>query len=76
LSHPLRLGVGLGLLAWGVVSCSLLVGGESEPLRCSLEGRVGPPACDPGLVCQNGTCRPLPAAGGAPGGTGDGGGGA
>jgi hypothetical protein len=45
----------LGLLA--VAACSLMVNGEPTPLRCSQEGRVGPPACDEGFVCSSGVCR-------------------
>jgi hypothetical protein len=46
------------LLLGGLASaCSLLVEGEPMPLRCSQEGRVGPPACDPGMVCRSGTCQ-------------------
>jgi hypothetical protein len=72
--RPLRqVGPWFGLLAGGLLSCSLLVGGEAEPLRCSLEGWVGPPACDAGLACQGGVCRPFSAQGGASGGDGAGG---
>lgn len=39
------------------LSCSLLVSGEPEPLRCSLEGQIGPPACDAGLICSSGICQ-------------------
>lgn len=62
----------LGLLAVGVASCSLLVSGEGEPLRCSLEGRVGPPACDAGFVCERGVCQAISAAGASSGGEGPG----
>jgi hypothetical protein len=37
--------------------CSLLIEGESTPLRCSQEGQAGPPACDVGMVCVAGSCR-------------------
>jgi hypothetical protein len=40
-----------------LVGCSLLVGGEPVPLRCSQEGLVGPPACDDGLECRAGICQ-------------------
>lgn len=62
----------LALLAVGVASCSLLVAGEAEPLRCSLEGRVGPPACDAGFVCESGVCQAISAAGASNGGEGPG----
>ena len=45
----------LGLLA--AAACSLMVNGEPRPLRCSQEGRVGPPACDEGFVCSSGVCE-------------------
>lgn len=63
--RPLRLG--LLLLGGGVFSCSLLVGGEPEPMRCSLEGQVGPPACDAGFTCRDGICLVILAAGGVGG---------
>jgi hypothetical protein len=48
----------LVLVLGGVASaCSLLIEGEPMPLRCSQEGRVGPPACDPGMICRSGTCQ-------------------
>lgn len=56
--------------AWlgaGTLSCSLLVSGEPEPLRCAMEGHAGPPACDEGLVCSGGICRPDVAESGAGG---------
>jgi hypothetical protein len=43
--------------AWLLGACSVLVGSEPEPLRCSDEGQVGPPACDEGQVCSVGICR-------------------
>lgn len=55
-------GLGGLLVAAG---CSLIVSGEPEPMRCSLEGQVGPPACDPGLKCVSGLCRVDTASGGA-----------
>jgi hypothetical protein len=45
----------LGGLA--ATACSLIVDGEPAALRCSQEGRVGPPACDEGFVCSSGVCR-------------------
>lgn len=42
------------------LSCSLIVGGEPEPMRCAMEGQVGPPACDAGFACISGICRPTP----------------
>jgi hypothetical protein len=44
-------------LASLVSACSLLIDGESTPLRCAQEGQVGPPACDVGMVCLSGSCR-------------------
>lgn len=50
--------LGLVVLLGGLASaCSLLIEGEPMPLRCSQEGRVGPPACDPGMICRSGTCQ-------------------
>lgn len=54
---------GAALLGFVVLSaCSVLVGSEPEPLRCSDEGQVGPPACDEGQVCEAGICRSAPSA--------------
>ncbi len=57
----------LGLaLAMTLGACSLMLDGESSPLRCTQEGLVGPPACDEGFVCWAGVCRaaePVAAAG-------------
>lgn len=66
---------GFGCLS---LSCSLLVVGE-EPMRCSQEGQVGPPACDAGLVCREGLCQaetapPIEPSDGAAGAGGQGGG--
>lgn len=49
------------LTAGGLLSmaCSLIVGSEPAPLRCSEEGHVGPPLCDEGQRCHDGLCRPL-----------------
>jgi hypothetical protein len=49
-------------LAWLTLSClvsacSWVVSGEPDELRCSLEGALGPPACDPGFRCISGVCR-------------------
>jgi hypothetical protein len=50
-----------------LVACSVIVEGQPERLRCSDEGRIGPPACDEGQICQDGLCRAFEAAnGGAP----------
>lgn len=38
-------------------ACSLLISDEAEPIACSDEGKLGPPACDPGFSCQGGVCR-------------------
>jgi hypothetical protein len=58
------LALALSIAAGG---CSLLVSGEPEPMRCALEGQLGPPACDPGLTCISGLCRLGDASGGASG---------
>ena len=52
MSAPILLASALLLTA-----CSLLIDGEPSPLRCSQEGRRGPPACDEGFVCQRGVCE-------------------
>jgi hypothetical protein len=44
-------------LALLISACSLLIDGESTPLRCAQEGQAGPPACDVGMVCLAGSCR-------------------
>ena len=56
-------------LAWPLtaafgLSCSVLVAGEPQPLRCSLEGALGPPACDSGQICRLGVCQSPSGAGG------------
>jgi hypothetical protein len=51
---------GLALAAAACAACSLLIGAEPEPLRCTEEGRLGPPACDSGQVCRTGVCEPAP----------------
>ncbi|HEX2875385.1 MAG TPA: hypothetical protein VHP33_29240 [Polyangiaceae bacterium] len=38
-------------------ACSLLIADEADEVSCEQEGRVGPPACDPGFSCQAGVCR-------------------
>jgi hypothetical protein len=57
-----------GALALGAalscVTCSLVISGETAPLRCSAEGQPGPPACDEGFTCRRGFCRADPAASG------------
>lgn len=58
----------LGLL---LAACSLIVGGETEPLHCSQEGHTGAPACDPGWICRAGLCEPTEAGGAAGGQGGD-----
>lgn len=45
------------LLGGSSAACSLLIEGEPMPLRCSQEGRSGPPACDPGMICRSGACQ-------------------
>ncbi len=37
-------------------ACSALVPAELDPVRCSAEGQVGPPACPVGMSCQFGVC--------------------
>jgi hypothetical protein len=37
-------------------SCSLMIPAELEEIRCTVEGAVGPPVCDPGYVCASGVC--------------------
>jgi hypothetical protein len=51
----------LVLAAGGLLfmACSLIVGSEPSPLRCSDEGHVGPPLCDEGQRCHDGVCRAL-----------------
>jgi hypothetical protein len=63
-ARPRTSGLALGVLL-AAAGCSLLVSGEPEPMRCALEGQVGPPACDPGLTCISGLCRLVEASGGA-----------
>jgi hypothetical protein len=64
------------LLPGGLVAaCSLLIDGESMPLRCSQEGHSGPPACDEGFVCRRGVCvveQPVSAGGAGLGSTSEG----
>jgi hypothetical protein len=55
------------LLSIAAGGCSLLVSGEPAPMRCAIEGQLGPPACDPGLTCISGFCRLGAASGGASG---------
>jgi hypothetical protein len=55
-SAPLLVAVALGLTS----ACSLLIGGEADEVSCAQEGRLGPPACDPGFSCQDGVCRAAP----------------
>lgn len=64
---PLVPALALALL---LAACSLIVGGETEPLRCSQEGHVGAPACDAGWICRAGVCEPHALAGGAASGQG------
>ena len=47
----------IGLLLAAAPACSLLVGGEPQPLRCTQEGWHGPPACDLGWSCHAGICQ-------------------
>ena len=56
-------GLLLGMLFGTLLSCSLLVGGEPESIRCSQEGRRGPPACEVGWTCRSGICEANPAGG-------------
>lgn len=44
----------LALAAAG--GCSLLVDAEPDPLGCSAQGQLGPPACAEGFVCTAGAC--------------------
>ena len=44
-------------LMFGLFSCSLTVSEFDPEVRCSDEGAVGPPACEPGFVCGRGRCR-------------------
>jgi hypothetical protein len=37
-------------------SCSLIVPSEVDPLHCSQEGKIGPPACEPDQICADGIC--------------------
>jgi hypothetical protein len=55
------------LAAWSFGACSLLVGSEPKPLRCSEDGQVGPPGCDEGQVCVAGICRSARSVGGQAG---------
>lgn len=48
--------LGLALVV-GVFSCSLTVSEFDPEVRCSNEGVIGPPACEPGFVCGRGRCR-------------------
>jgi hypothetical protein len=41
----------------GVFSCSLTVSEFDPEVRCSDEGVIGPPACEPGFVCGRARCR-------------------
>ena len=61
-------------------ACSFIVE-NAGPLACSQEGRLGPPACDAGLICRQGLCQAIEDADGgagpessSPGGAGVGGG--
>jgi hypothetical protein len=36
--------------------CSVIVPSELDDVRCSDEGAIGPPACEPGQVCGAGRC--------------------
>jgi hypothetical protein len=48
------LGGVLALAAAG--GCSLLVDADPDPVGCSAEGQLGPPACAEGSVCAAGAC--------------------
>lgn len=37
--------------------CSLLVANDLSQLRCSQDGAIGLPACDPGQICAEFRCR-------------------
>jgi hypothetical protein len=37
--------------------CSVLVDADVSELRCSQEGMIGAPACDPGQLCSSGRCH-------------------
>jgi len=67
-THRAMLGA-TGLL---VSACSLLIGSETQPLHCSQEGQLGPPACDAGFVCKQGVCQLAPPLADAEGGQGSG----
>lgn len=55
--RPRRLTFGLIWVVWVVASCSLLVEEDLRQVRCTEDGRIGPPACDPGEVCGAGRCQ-------------------
>jgi hypothetical protein len=48
----------LAALVVCVAHCSVLVDDEVSQLRCSQEGLIGAPACDPGQICSSGRCHP------------------
>jgi hypothetical protein len=56
----------VAVIAGGAVlvaaSCSLVLDGELGPVRCQLEGALGPPACPEGQACAGGLCVPPAAA--------------
>jgi hypothetical protein len=65
-------GAMLGAAGFLFSACSLLIGSETAPLRCSQEGQLGPPACDAGFVCKEGVCQLAPPPTDADGGEGGG----
>jgi hypothetical protein len=50
----LRASIAAGL--FGIVGCSLVVSSEPQDIGCSVEGALGPPACDDGFICASGGC--------------------
>ena len=53
---------GRGALLWAGLSCALLLECSTivmsvDNVRCTDEGRIGPPACDSGWFCGYGRCR-------------------
>lgn len=45
------------VLVAGAAHCSVLVDADISGLRCSQEGMIGAPACDPGQLCSAGRCH-------------------
>lgn len=47
--------VGIVALA-ALADCSLIVPSKIDPLHCSQQGKIGPPACEPEQICADGIC--------------------